>query len=214
MLTATSIYLRPMTHADIAQVTQIERESFPTTWPQTAYRRELANKLARFIVAVDRSARPQGLPSRIKRRRLFGLLGRLEEIEQTSEYIVGYVGVWLMVDEAHIVAIAVRDGYRRRGIGEMLLAESVDLAIEKQQANVTLEVRRSNVSAQALYEKYRFLKVGVRPRYYSDNHEDAIIMSTPPIQSEAYQEHLAYLREQYIRRYPGTGYEPGLASNV
>jgi [ribosomal protein S18]-alanine N-acetyltransferase len=65
---------------------------------------------------------------------------------------------------------------------------------------VTLEVRRSNVSAQALYEKYRFLKVGTRKRYYSDNHEDAIIMTTPPISSDSYLEHLAYLRGRLERR--------------
>ena len=119
----------------------------------------------------------------------------------SNDYIVGYVGVWLMVDEAHVVAIAVRESYRRRGLGEMLLAEAVETALGNAQEDVTLEVRRSNTSAQALYEKYRFLKVGVRKRYYSDNHEDAIIMSTPPIQHENYKEHLAYLRETFERRW-------------
>src|SRR4029079_13248837 len=112
----------------------------------------------------------------------------------------GYVGVWLMVDEAHIVAIAVRETYRRRGLGELLLAEAIELALDNQQENVTLEVRRSNVSAQALYEKYRFLKVGLRKRYYSDNHEDAVIMSTPPIQDASYREHLDYLRHNLDRK--------------
>ena len=106
-----------------------------------------------------------------------------------------------MVDEAHIVAIAVRADYRRRGIGELLLADSIDVALDNHQENVTLEVRQSNVTAQALYEKYRFLKVGVRKRYYSDNHEDAIIMSTPPIQSASYKEYLAYLRGVFESRW-------------
>ena len=99
-----------------------------------------------------------------------------------------------MVDEAHIVAVAVREAYRGRGLGELLLAEAVALAIENHMESVTLEVRKSNLLAQALYEKYRFLKVGVRKRYYSDNHEDAIIMTTPPIQHESFREHLRYLR--------------------
>jgi ribosomal-protein-alanine N-acetyltransferase len=105
-----------------------------------------------------------------------------------------------MVDDAHIVAIAVRESYRRRGIGETLLAEAIDLAMRNFQETVTLEVRRSNTAAQALYEKYRFLKVGVRKRYYSDNHEDAIIMTTPPIQHPSYRELLDYHRRKLESR--------------
>ena len=82
----------------------------------------------------------------------------------------------------------------------MLLAEAIDLALENHLESVTLEVRKSNLLAQALYEKYRFLKVGVRKRYYSDNHEDAIIMTTPPIQHESYREHIRYLRAELEQR--------------
>jgi ribosomal-protein-alanine N-acetyltransferase len=99
------------------------------------------------------------------------------------------------------VAIAVREDYRRRGLGELLLYEAIILALDNHQENVTLEVRRSNLGAQALYEKYRFLKVGVRRRYYSDNNEDAIIMSTAPIQDAAYKEHLDYLRRAREQRW-------------
>jgi [ribosomal protein S18]-alanine N-acetyltransferase len=189
-----------MALADVSQVTEIERESFPSTWPQTAYRRELANKLARYIVVVDRGAPEPSTPTKVKRRGLLNVFLRSEETPQTREFIVGYLGLWLMVDEAHIVAVAVRESYRGRGLGELLIAEAIEHALDHKQQNVTLEVRRSNTVAQALYEKYRFLKVGVRPRYYSDNREDAIIMSTPPIQSEAYREYFEHLKEQYSRR--------------
>ncbi|HWO73149.1 MAG TPA: ribosomal protein S18-alanine N-acetyltransferase [Dehalococcoidia bacterium] len=200
MITLTRYQVRPMTDADIAQVTEIERESFPTSWPQTAYRRELSNDLARYLVVVDR-AHPPVPPAEPRKRSLLGILRRPEAAPQTEDYIVGYVGVWLLVDQAHIVAIAVRESYRRRGLGELLLSEAIEMAIENHQESVTLEVRRSNYGAQALYEKYRFLKVGVRKRYYSDNHEDAIIMTTPPIQSESYLEHLAYLRRRQEQRW-------------
>jgi [ribosomal protein S18]-alanine N-acetyltransferase len=199
MITATRYDIRAMTEADIVQVAQIERESFPSTWPATAYRRELANHLARYVVLVDRSHPPVSA-SEPRRRSLFDMFRRGISSSETTEFIVGYVGVWLLVDQAHIVAIAVREEYRRRGLGELLLVEAIDLAFESGQESVTLEVRRSNVSAQALYEKYRFLKVGTRKRYYSDNHEDAIIMTTPPISSDAYLEHLAYLRGRLERR--------------
>jgi ribosomal-protein-alanine N-acetyltransferase len=201
MVTLTRYQIRPMTEADIAQVAEIEHQSFPTTWPQTAYRRELANHLARYTVIVDR-AEPAVRDAAPQPRRSFLSFWRSKPPpENTSDYIVGYVGVWLMVDQAHIVAIAVRESYRRRGLGELLLLESIDLAMANRQESVTLEVRRSNWSAQQLYEKYRFYKVGVRKRYYTDNHEDALIMTTPPIDSDSYREQLAYLRERWENRW-------------
>jgi ribosomal-protein-alanine N-acetyltransferase len=190
-----------MTVADIPQVIEVEHESFPTTWPQTAYRRELASRIARYIVLVD-SSRPlteAELPR--PRRSLLGVFRRTEPETVSSERIVGYVGMWLMVDQAHIVAIAVRERYRRQGLGELLLAQAVQVAIDTNVDSVTLEVRRSNTSAQALYEKYRFLKVAVRARYYSDNHEDAIIMTTPPIQDAAYFAHIDHLKSVYKERW-------------
>jgi ribosomal-protein-alanine N-acetyltransferase len=188
-----------MTEADIPQVSAIEEESFATQWPRTAYKRELTNKLARYLVVVDRSHPPP--PPVQPRRSILSIFHKPEESAPATEYVVGYVGVWLMVDEAHIVAIAVRESYRRRGLGELLLAEAIELAIDSLQENVTLEVRRSNLGAQALYEKYRFLKVGLRKRYYSDNHEDAVIMSTPPIRDASYREHIDYLRDKFEGRW-------------
>lgn len=202
MVTLTRYQLRPMTEADIPQVAEIEGQSFPTTWPRTAYRRELANRLARYLVLIDssRSLIPTE-EQEPQRKSLLGIFRRRPAEELTSDFIVGYVGVWLMVDQAHIVAIAVREEYRRLGLGELLLAESVEMALSNGQESVTLEVRRSNESAQALYEKFRFLKVGVRRRYYTDNKEDALIMTTPPINTDSYAEHLAYLRDRWERRW-------------
>jgi ribosomal-protein-alanine N-acetyltransferase len=201
MLTATRYYLRRMTLADIQQVTAIERESFPTTWPPTAYRRELTNRLARYFVAVDRS---RAAPSQARTRRSLVdvILGRSDPVP-TSEWLAGYLGLWLMVDEAHIVAVAVRESQRRQGLGRALIEAAIDATLEAGLDSLTLEVRRSNTAAQALYEKYRFHKVGVRPRYYSDNREDAIIMSTPPITAPSYQEHLAWLKQETAALIPG-----------
>ena len=190
-----------MTAADIAQVAAIENESFPTTWPQTAYKRELANKLARYVVVTDETRKVPDSATPPPHRSLFRLLRRDEDPLPTADYVIGYVGLWLMVDEAHVVAIAVREAYRGRGLGELLLAEAIEAALDTGVDNVTLEVRRSNLVAQALYEKYQFLRVGVRSRYYSDNHEDALIMSTPPIRTPAYRERLARLAEEYERKW-------------
>jgi ribosomal-protein-alanine N-acetyltransferase len=200
MLVASQFKVRHMTMEDIPQVVDVEIESFPTTWPPTAYRRELANKFARYIVVID-SERPLTASEMPRQRRRFGLFRRPETEPASNERIIGYVGMWLMLDQAHIVAIAVRERYRRQGLGELLLVKAIDEAIENGMESITLEVRRSNLGAQALYEKYRFLKVGVRARYYSDNHEDAIIMTTPPVQDEAYLRHLAQLKEAYKARW-------------
>jgi len=213
IMIATDRYvIRPMTEADIGQVADIEAESFPTTWPRTAYRRELNNKLARYLVLIDRAHGPVSRKPRV-RRSFFGLRRQVVNDEPASnDFIVGYVGVWFMVDEAHIVAIAVRESYRGQGLGELLLSQAMDLAMENHQEVVTLEVRRSNLVAQALYEKYRFLKVGVRRRYYSDNHEDAIIMSTPPIQHETFRETLAYLKQRLAEREAGVRHHGDIAA--
>jgi [ribosomal protein S18]-alanine N-acetyltransferase len=201
MITTTRYQVRTMTEADIVQVAAIERESFPTTWPQTSYKRELANNLARYIVVIDRGQPPVRQDEPPRRRSLFGLFNRRDGIARTTDYIAGYVGVWLMVDQAHIVAIAVRASYRGLGLGELLLAEAIDLARENNQESVTLEVRKSNLIAQRLYDKYRFLKVGTRRRYYSDNHEDAVVMTTPPISDQPYTEHFTGLRDEWQRRW-------------
>ncbi|HXH23576.1 MAG TPA: ribosomal protein S18-alanine N-acetyltransferase [Dehalococcoidia bacterium] len=201
MLVAERFKVRPMTLADIPQVVEVEHESFPTTWPQTAYRRELSSKIARYIVLVDNANPLTRSELQGPRRSILRMFRRREEEPASTDRVVGYVGMWLMVDQAHIVAIAVRERYRGQGLGELLLAQAVQVAIDSNVESVTLEVRRSNAPAQALYEKYRFLKVAVRARYYSDNHEDAIIMTTPPIQDPAYAEHLRYLKEAYRQRW-------------
>jgi ribosomal-protein-alanine N-acetyltransferase len=105
-----------------------------------------------------------------------------------------------MVDEAHITTIAIRHAWRGRGLGELLLVSLIDLAVGRDIERVTLEVRVSNETAQNLYQKYGFRHEGVRHRYYSDNNEDAYIMTTGVIQEEAYQRELDARLAALIRR--------------
>jgi len=128
------------------------------------------------------------------------LFGGEEEAEASREPIVGFVGVWLTPDEAHIITIAVRESHRGRGIGELLLIATIALATLNEREVVTLEVRASNQAAQALYEKYGFERVGVRHRYYSDNHEDAVVMTTEPIRSTSYQALFQRLKQEHRER--------------
>ena len=209
--TAVRYVLRPMLPGDIPQVMDIERQSFPTTWPQTAYKRELRNRLARYLVVTeppqDEAPEPAPSPEPPEPSRpgfwtgVRRLLGAEPEPAPTRELIVGSLGLWLMVGQGHIVTIAVRESHRRRGIGEWMLIAALNLAIQEGQETVTLEYRRSNLAARGLYEKYRFTEVGVRRRYYSDNHEDAVIMTTPPILTPEYQALLRQRSEAHRRRW-------------
>jgi ribosomal-protein-alanine N-acetyltransferase len=160
-----------MRMADIRQVHEIERLSFSTPWPSYAFEQELTgNRLARYVVARVGS-------------------GALERV-------VGFAGVWLMVDEAHVTTFGVHPAWRRRGIGRRLLVRLLELAHELQAHRMTLEVRVGNVAAQELYRAFGFEVVGRRPHYYTDDGEDALIMSTPPLADAVMRE---VLRRQRSR---------------
>ena len=155
----------PMTLDDLPAVRDIERASFFQPWPDDAYRNELrTNRLASYVVARADGA------------------------------VVGFAGLWVMVDEAHITTFAVDPRWRRRGVGERLLLGLLDLAVERRAREATLEVRLSNLPARKLYEKYGFRPVGLRARYYSDNGEDALIMTTDPLVSASMRDRITRLR--------------------
>ncbi len=124
-----------------------------------------------------------------------------EDSAQKESCIAGYLGVWFQGTEAHITEIAVREGLRGQGIGELLLIGSVRAALEYGSSVVTLEARASNFAAHRLYEKYGFASAGVRKGYYADNREDAVIMTTSPINSETYRELFRELQEKYPARW-------------
>lgn len=114
--------------------------------------------------------------------------------------LCGYAGLWLMVDEAHVTTIGVHPRHRGQGAGELLFLGLVDIAQEMRAVRMSLEVRVSNLTAQALYRKYGLEIAGVRRRYYSDNGEDAYIMWSEPISSPEFKKRIARLREQLAQR--------------
>jgi ribosomal-protein-alanine N-acetyltransferase len=191
-----------MYREDILQVEEVELESFPTSLPPTPFKRELTNRLVRYFVAYKLSSscdQSQGpLQGRIKPetmsicgRILKGILHfiryRFSQPALGSHLIVGYIGIWFMTDEAHVTSIAVKKEYRRTGVGELMMLRGIKAAIDRKSRLMTLEVRVSNYGAHALYKKYGYREVGVRKRYYLDNGEDALIMTTDLIMSAEYQ---------------------------
>lgn len=115
--------------------------------------------------------------------------------------VVGYAGLWLVLDEAHVTTIAVRPDLRGQGLGELLLVRLFESAQEMGADRVTLEVRMSNKVAQNLYRKYTFTEQGVRRRYYSDDNEDALIMTTASLPSPEFRSKFPELRAALHRRF-------------
>jgi ribosomal-protein-alanine N-acetyltransferase len=156
MALTARVVVEPMGLEDVAAVHEIERLSFSTPWPASAFEQELrGNRLARYLVA------------------------------RAGDRLVGFAGVWMMVDEAHITTFGVHPDWRRQGIGRQLLLNLAELSIAIGARRMTLEVRVSNDAAQALYGAFGFEVAGRRPRYYSDDGEDALIMTTPDLDMHA-----------------------------
>ena len=162
MALTARVAVEPMRLEDVPAVHEIERLSFSTPWPAYAFEQELrSNRLARYVVA------------------------------RAGEAVVGFAGLWLMVDEAHITTFSVHPDWRRQGIGRQLLLSLTDMAIDIAARRMTLEVRVSNEAAQRLYRSFGFDVAGSRPRYYTDDHEDALVMTTPDLGDAGFRRLLA-----------------------
>ncbi len=148
------LQIRRMTLQDVDQVMLVEKRSFTAPWSRQAFMTELIdNHLARYIVA------------------------------EYSGRVIGYAGVWMIIDEGHVTNIAVDPDFRGKYLGDKLLRALMSICMAQGGKKMTLEVRVTNHVAQKLYEKYGFERVGIRKGYYTDNREDALIMwaDLPPV---------------------------------
>jgi [ribosomal protein S18]-alanine N-acetyltransferase len=142
-----TITFRNMTVDDLDEVMEVEVNSFTIPWSREAFFNELTkNQFAQYLIV---------------------------EVDQR---VVGYCGVWIIIDEAHITNIALLPEYRGLKLGEALMAKVMELAREMGAIRVTLEVRVSNERAQNLYRKFGFEEGAIRKQYYTDNMEDALVM--------------------------------------
>lgn len=158
MALTARVVVDPMRLDDVAAVHEIEQLSFRTPWPAYAFEQELkGNRLARYVVA------------------------------RAGDRVVGFAGIWMMVDEAHITTFGVHPDWRRQAIGRQLLLNLAEISIAIGARRMTLEVRESNEVAQALYAAFGFEVLGRRHAYYTDDGEDALIMTTPALDDPAMQ---------------------------
>lgn len=135
---------------DLSQIIAIERESFPSPWTESIFLGEMNNPISRIIVGRDDASQ--------------------------RDWIAGYIVYWLVADELHLHNLAVRRELRRRRVASLLLSEALRSGKSEGAHLITLEVRRSNLPAQGLYKKFGLFVKGVRPGYYGDTGEDALIL--------------------------------------
>jgi ribosomal-protein-alanine N-acetyltransferase len=196
-------YIDTMRIDDIPEVSRVERRCFTNPWPESAYRRELRNpENNHYIVLRHReSVLPRTEPITEPRGRLTLLPLLRKQERQTADPIIGFCGMWILYDESHVTTIGVAPEYRGQGLGELLLLSLFEEALRRNCQWVTLEVRVSNRTAQALYEKYGFTRHGVRRRYYSDNGEDADIMWSASLHDSDYLRQIDRLRDALFARF-------------
>ncbi|MFQ5834385.1 MAG: ribosomal protein S18-alanine N-acetyltransferase [bacterium] len=135
-----------MRKKDIPEVSEIEKLSFPSPWSSNIFFSELEKKSFAFY-----------------------------HVMEYRDRLTGYGGYWRIKNEAHLVTFAVHPSFRRRGLGAKLLEHLLKHAQDQSLDTITLEVRHSNLAAQRFYERFSFKKIAIRPYYYSDTDEDAIV---------------------------------------
>lgn len=144
------ITISKMTQSDLDAVYEIDKDAFPIPWQKTSFEEELKNILATYLVA------------------------------KLNDEIVGYIGMWFVIDECHITNVAVHSKYRRMGIASSLIKETLKLCSSHGISYILLEVRANNIPAQKLYESFGFKSDGIRKGYYKnpdETYEDAVLMT-------------------------------------
>jgi ribosomal-protein-alanine N-acetyltransferase len=165
------VSVEPMRKADIQSISAIEKRCYATPWHENAYHTELTNRSACYLVA------------------------------RYAGEVIGYGGMWVIMDEAHITTLAVDPAHRGKKIGERILHSLLEEAIINGASRATLEVREHNQIAQGLYRKYGFREAAIRKNYYTDNQENALVMWVDDIGSSAYAQELRELKHQLYIAY-------------
>lgn len=142
----SSYKIELMNSSHVEGVFEVSKLSLKETWNKESIEKELSNKLAKYLVALD------------------------------GDNVVGFVGMWIVFDEGDITNIAVHPDYRKQGIGNLLMNNLISLCKENKINSLTLEVRESNIKAQNLYKKHEFKEEGLRKNFYDNPKENALIM--------------------------------------
>ena len=191
MDTLPRVTLREMTADDIPAVHRVEQAAYgDEAWPETLFEGELRNAFASYTVAEAVGAAEQGM----ERAAVEG------DAPASERAILGYAGVWFMVDQLHIASIAVDPAVQGRGIGQRLLFDCIDRAWQAEMETIALEVRPSNERAVRLYRHFGFVKGGMLRGYYGDG-EDALLLLTPRLDDPDWRALIATRRAAHHQRW-------------
>ncbi len=161
------VNIKRMTNDDVTEVFHIEELVHPEHhWSKDSFYNELANKLAFYYC-----------------------------VKNEDDKILGYIGLWHIIDEAHVTTLAVHPDYRKQQLAQILLIKAIEDCYKDMIKYITLEVRESNTPAIMLYEKFLFESIGMRKNYYQDNGENAIIMFTQNIWYDKFKNNFAEIKE-------------------
>ena len=184
-----------MREEDVPEVVAVDRRCFSTPWPASQYRREVAHPQKNLYVVLRRVGEGPMTMADPKRGFLSHILPfRKEDTPRNDAPVVGYAGLWIVSDEAHITTIGVLPEFRGRRLGELLLVTLIEHAMQQRARWMTLEARVSNTVAQSLYAKYSFKEAGRRRRYYSDDGEDAVVMWSDKLDTPEFSTRFADLK--------------------
>ena len=161
------VHLVPMRRRHLRSVLRIEGQVYPKAWTLSLFLAELGLRSSRYYI-----------------------------VARVGGEVVGYAGIMISLDEAHVTTIAVDPAWQRHGIGRRLLINLARAAVARQARHLTLEVRVSNAPAQRLYQEFGFETEGIRKNYYAESREDALIMWAHWIDSDAYAQRLAGIEAQ------------------
>lgn len=188
MQQATDLRLRYMERRDIPAVVEIDKASFEPPWPPRSYHYEIGESNVSYMLVLEKTVEEEvtGI------KRLLSSLRGDDSPTEEARIIVGYGGLWKIVDEAHVSTIASHPEFRGNSYGEILLAGMIRRSIALEAEYIVLEVRVSNAIAQALYHKYRFEIVGTKKNYYRHDNEDAYAMRL-----DLTPENIAHFHTQY-----------------
>ncbi|MCE5260185.1 MAG: ribosomal protein S18-alanine N-acetyltransferase [Chloroflexi bacterium] len=189
--------ITPMVLDDVPTVHTIELEAFSLPWSAAAFAHELKDNPSSQYLVLRYKPYIYEPPAR---RLLPRVMRHLVQSPTNDPALLGYGGYWMVLEEAHICTLALRGEWRGRGLGELLLLSLIESALTRQAEAVTLEVRVTNYRAQNLYAKYGFEVVGKRIGYYTDNNEDALIMTTPNVIGTEYKSKLKALSDKLRER--------------
>ncbi|MGY0374398.1 ribosomal protein S18-alanine N-acetyltransferase [Clostridium sp. JNZ J1-5] len=139
------LFICPMDESNVIDVLEINNICFNPPWSLESLKNELRNKFTRYIIV------------------------------KKDDIVIGYAGIWIIIDEAHITNIAVDPDFRGIGAGNVLIENIIDICKELEIPSITLEVRETNTVAKNLYKKYGFIEEGIRKNYYEDG-TNAVLM--------------------------------------